>query len=448
MTEEMNKIKDIKGYQIIDSRGTPTIRVEIILSDGSKGWGDVPSGASTGEYEAVEIRDELKEYRGKGVLKLVKTIENDIKNALIGFDITQQREIDESLMKLDGTSNKSNIGANATLPVSIAVARAAARTLRKELYEILYRDKTQESFKGKRLDTFMLPVPLFNVINGGRHASHSTDFQEFMLVPSGANSFSESVRWGVEIYMELKDLLEEKHLSTNVGDEGGFVPGISSNTKVLDLLVLAIEKAGFKPGKDCFIAIDVAASELLNGSVYNLQNEKKTYTTEGFIDLLENLVNQYPIISIEDGLAENDFDAWEELTKRIGSRVQLVGDDFLTTNTERIKAAVKKNAGNAVLIKPNQIGTLTETFEAVKFAKASGYNVILSHRSGDTEDTTISDLSVTWEATQIKAGAPCRGERVAKYNRLLLIEKQMEGKVEYWGHSAYSNLLNHTGGML
>ena len=226
------------------------------------------------------------------------------------------------------------------------------------------------------------------------------------------------------------------------------MPGISSNAKALDLLVLAIEKAGFKPGKDCFIAIDVAASELLNGTVYNLKNEKKTYTTEGFIDLLESLVDQYPIISIEDGLAENDFDAWQELTKRIGSRVQLVGDDFLTTNTERIKAAVKKHAGNAVLIKPNQIGTLTETFEAVKFAKASGYNVILSHRSGDTEDTTISDLSVTWEATQIKAGAPCRGERVAKYNRLLLIEKQMEGKVEYWGHSAYSNLLNNTGGIL
>ena len=427
-------IKEIKGLEVLDSRGNPTVQVEVVLEDGSYGVAMVPSGASTGAFEAVELRDGDKaRYNGKGVLKAVENVNEIIAPALIGEDALNQHALDEKLIKLDGTDNKGRLGANATLGVSLATAKAAASSLGLELYQYI---------GGVNAKT--LPVPMMNVLNGGKHADNTVSSQEFMIMPVGAKSFTEALRWCAETYQALKSILKEKNLATAVGDEGGFAPNLESDEEALELLVEAIKKAGYKPGKEIALATDIAATEMFeeakkikeNGKYY-FWKSKELKTADEMIDWIVSLTEKYPLISIEDGLAEEDWDSWKKLTDKIGSKVQLVGDDLFVTNTKRLQKGLDNKVANSILIKLNQIGTLTETLDAIELAKKHGYTAVVSHRSGETEDTTLADVVVATNAGQIKTGAPCRTDRVAKYNRLLNIESDLGKTSVYLGTDAF-----------
>ncbi len=424
----MSAISEIHAREILDSRGNPTVEVEAFLESGAFGRAAVPSGASTGTREAVELRDgDRNRYGGKGVRRAVTNVAEVIAPELEGMEATEQAMVDRALLELDGTPNKSALGANALLGVSLAVARAAADESGLPLYQYL-------GGAGARL----LPVPLMNVLNGGVHADNGLDIQEFMLVPAGAGSFSEALRTGVEVFHTLKGLLRDKGLSTGVGDEGGFAPALGSNTAALDLLMQAIERAGYRPGEDVLLALDPAASEFFEGGRYRFRTEGKARTSEEMIGFYESLLDRYPLCSIEDGLAEGDWDGWVALTRRLGSRVQLVGDDIFVTNPAILQEGIRKGVANAILIKVNQIGTLTETLEAVELARRAGYGTVISHRSGETEDTFIADLAVAVNAGQIKTGSLARGERTAKYNQLLRIEEELGDAASWPGRALFA----------
>ena len=426
----MSIITQVYAREILDSRGNPTVEVEVILEDGTMGRAAVPSGASTGVHEAVELRDgDKKRYVGKGVMKAVENVNDIIAEALIGLDATRQIEIDELLIRLDETPNKAKLGANAILGVSMAVAKAAANYVGLPLYQYLGGTNAHE-----------LPVPMMNILNGGSHADNNVDIQEFMIMPVGAKSFSECLRMNVEIYHALKDILKAKGLSTGLGDEGGFAPNLESNAEALDVIMEAIAKAGYKAGKDIMLAMDVAASEFYKDGKYHMLAEGAPKTSTQMVNYLADLVAKYPIISIEDGLAEDDWKGWAALTKKLGDKVQLVGDDLFVTNAARLQMGIDKGVANAILIKVNQIGTLTETFRAVELAKRHGYTAIVSHRSGETEDVTMSDIAVALNAGQIKSGAPARTDRVAKYNQLLRIEEDLGPAATYGGMEVFYNL--------
>ncbi|MDP9883254.1 enolase [Sinomonas atrocyanea] len=421
----MALIDAIHAREILDSRGNPTVEVEVLLSDGSLGRAAVPSGASTGEFEAVERRDGDKgRYQGKGVQQAVEAVLDQIAPALTGFDATDQRAIDQAMIDLDGTPNKGNLGANAILGVSLAVANAAADSANLPLYKYLGGPNAH-----------VLPVPLMNILNGGSHADSDVDIQEFMIAPIGAETFSEGLRWGVEVYHNLKSVLKEKGLSTGLGDEGGFAPNLPSNRAALELITEAIGKAGYTPGKDIALALDVASSEFFKDGAY--QFEGKALSASEMSDYYAGLVNDFPLVSIEDPLDENDWEGWKILTEQIGDKVQLVGDDLFVTNPERLQQGIDAKTANSLLVKVNQIGSLTETLDAVSLAQRSGYTTITSHRSGETEDTTIADICVATNAGQIKTGAPARSERVAKYNQLLRIEEELDDAARYAGRSAF-----------
>ncbi|HUJ15657.1 MAG TPA: phosphopyruvate hydratase [Thermoanaerobaculia bacterium] len=426
----MPAIERIHAREVLDSRGNPTVAVDLMLDDGSSGSSMVPSGASTGEREAAELRDgDPHRYHGKGVLKAVAAVNEIIAPRLHGRDATHQREIDREMIELDGTPNKSRLGANAILGVSIACAKAAAASRREPLYRYLGGESAT-----------LLPVPCMNVLNGGKHADNNVDFQEFMIAPHGANTFSDSLRMGVEVFHELKATLKRKLLSTAVGDEGGFAPQLRSNQEAVDLLLSAIESAGYKPGKDVSLALDPATSEMFdNGRYVFFKSDHAAVTTEQLIALWESWIAQYPIVLLEDGLAENDWDGWREMTKRLGRKVELVGDDIFCTNPRIVQQGVDGGVANSVLIKLNQIGTITETFETVQIAKHSGYGCFVSHRSGETEDTTIADFTVAIGAGHLKTGSACRSERVAKYNRLLAIEEELGSRARFRGRQAFVN---------
>ena len=426
----MPAIEGIKAREILDSRGNPTLEVEVKLDSGIVGWAAVPSGASTGKYEAVELRDkDAPRFNGLGVLQAIANVNQDIAAAITGMPATDQTAIDHKLLELDGTDNKSRLGANAILGASLAVAHAAASQLNLPLYR--YLGKT---------DSYTLPVPMLNILNGGRHAADSTDLQEFMIMPAGARSFSHALQMGAEIYHNLKRVLKDRRLNTNVGDEGGFAPSLASNKQAVELILLAIEKAGYKPGKDCFIALDPASSEFYRDGKYILAREGVSLSSEEMVDYYADWVSSYPIISIEDGMAEDDWDGWRLLNRRLGNKVQLVGDDLYVTNVDRLKRGITQKASNSILIKLNQIGTLTETINAIRTAQQSGWTAVVSHRSGETEDTTIADLAVGLGTGQIKTGAPCRSERTAKYNRLLRIEDELGKRAKFAGMQAFHNL--------
>ena len=426
----MSIITQVYAREILDSRGNPTVEVEVILEDGTMGRAAVPSGASTGVHEAVELRDgDKKRYVGKGVMKAVENVNDIIAEALIGLDATRQIEIDELLIRLDETPNKAKLGANAILGVSMAVAKAAANYVGLPLYQYLGGTNAHE-----------LPVPMMNILNGGSHADNNVDIQEFMIMPVGAKSFSECLRMNVEIYHALKGILKAKGLSTGLGDEGGFAPNLESNAEALDVIMEAIAKAGYKAGKDIMLAMDVAASEFYKDGKYHMLAEGAPKTSTQMVNYLADLVAKYPIISIEDGLAEDDWKGWAALTKKLGDKVQLVGDDLFVTNAARLQMGIDKGVANAILIKVNQIGTLTETFRAVELAKRHGYTAIVSHRSGETEDTTMADIAVALNAGQIKSGAPARTDRVAKYNQLLRIEEDLGPAATYGGMEVFYNL--------
>lgn len=426
----MTTIEEIFAREILDSRGNPTVEVEVVLESGAIGRAAVPSGASTGAHEAVELRDgDKSRYNGKGVLKAVENVNNIIANELLGWDALDQVGIDEMLIELDGTPNKSNLGANAILGVSLAVAKAAASALEIPLYRYI-----------GGVSARTLPVPMMNILNGGKHAVGSTDLQEFMIMPVGAPSFAEALRWCSEVYHSLKKVLAGRGYNTNVGDEGGFAPSLRSNEEAVEVIVEAIEKAGYKAGEQIFLALDPAASEIYEDGKYHLKKEGRTLSGEEMVAFYEDWVNKYPIISIEDGLAEDDWDSWVLMRQRLGDRIQIVGDDLLVTNVERLKMGIQRRAANAILIKLNQIGTLTETIAAIEMAKRAGWTAVISHRSGETEDTTIADLSVAMNTGQIKTGAPCRTDRVAKYNQLLRIEEELESAAYYPGMAAFYNL--------
>tara|TARA_B100000965_G_C19586272_1_gene755872 strand:- start:779 stop:2071 length:1293 start_codon:yes stop_codon:yes gene_type:complete len=414
-------IDTIEASQVLDSRGNPTVQAEVFLECGISGTAIVPSGASTGAHEAHELRDGGKRYMGKGVLNAVGKIQDTISPALCGLSALNQKAVDQLMIEIDGTANKSNLGANSILAVSLATAKAVANALDLPLYRYL----------GDPLSS-LLPVPLMNVINGGAHAPNSLDFQEFMLVPHGANTFSESLMMGTEIFHTLKALLEKKGLSTAVGDEGGFAPNLTSSEEAGDLLIESIEKAGFNPGKQVSLALDAASTEFFKDNQYNYGG--KQLSSSDMVSYLSKLVSNYPIVSIEDGLAEDDWEGWSQLTKTLGNKVQLVGDDLFVTNTERLKRGIDEKSANSILIKVNQIGTLTETLEAIDLAKNAGYTSVISHRSGETEDTTIADLSVATRSGQIKTGSLSRSERVAKYNRLLKIEEELGNQAQFAGN--------------
>ncbi|AAP99281.1 MULTISPECIES: phosphopyruvate hydratase [Prochlorococcus] len=413
-------IDSIFAREVLDSRGNPTVEAEVLLEGGAKGRAIVPSGASTGAYEAHELRDGGTRYMGKGVLRVVEHIEDRIAPSLCGLSASDQVNVDQIMRELDGTENKENLGANAILAVSIATARSAANAFGMPLYRYL----------GNPMSS-LLPVPLMNVINGGAHAANNLDFQEFMLVPHGAESFREALRMGAEVFHTLKKLLSDKGLSTAVGDEGGFAPDLENNNAAGDLLVQAIEKAGFRPGEEISLALDVASTEFFKNGLYHFGEGK--FSSEKMVEELKKLVNLYPIISIEDGLSEDDWSGWELLTKELGNKVQLVGDDLFVTNTKRLRQGIDRSIANSILIKVNQIGTLTETLEAIDLSHRMGYTSIISHRSGETEDTTIADLAVATRAGQIKTGSLSRSERVAKYNQLLRIEDQLGAQAVYAG---------------
>ena len=426
----MSIITQVYAREILDSRGNPTVEVEVVLEDGTMGRAAVPSGASTGVHEAVELRDgDKKRYVGKGVMKAVENVNDIIAEALIGLDATRQIEIDEMLIRLDETPNKAKLGANAILGVSMAVAKAAANYVGLPLYQYLGGTNAHE-----------LPVPMMNILNGGSHADNNVDIQEFMIMPVGAKNFTECLRMNVEIYHALKGILKAKGLSTGLGDEGGFAPNLESNAEALDVIMEAIEKAGYKAGKDIMLAMDVAASEFYKDGKYHMLAEGAPKTSAQMVNYLADLVAKYPIISIEDGLAEDDWKGWAALTKKLGGKVQLVGDDLFVTNAARLQMGIDKGVANAILIKVNQIGTLTETFRAVELAKRHGYTAIVSHRSGETEDTTMADIAVALNAGQIKSGAPARTDRVAKYNQLLRIEEDLGPAASYGGMDVFYNL--------
>ena len=425
----MTSIARVIAREVLDSRGVPTVEAQVVLSDGSWGRAAVPSGASAGSHEALELRDgDPQRFGGRGVLKAVANIHDQIAPTLQGQSPFQQERIDRRLIEADGTPNKSCLGANALLAASLAVAHAAAASKGVPLYRYLTEGEPT------------LPVPMFNILNGGVHAQDSTDIQEFMVIPAGLPTFKEALRAGAEVYQALKDLIRRRGLSANVGDEGGFAPLVESNRAALDLVLAAIKKAGYAPGRECFIGLDVAASELAVNDKYRLSRDDATLESEALTGLYRDWVGEYPILSIEDGLGEDDWEGWRSLSESLGEGVQLVGDDLYTTNTERIGRGIELGASNAVLLKLNQIGTLTETLEAFCMTREAGWGTIISHRSGETEDTTIADLAVALGAGQIKAGAPCRSERVAKYNRLLRIEEELGNKARYAGMDAYLHL--------
>lgn len=421
----MMEIMNIHAREILDSRGNPTVEVDVILTNGIIGRAAIPSGASTGEYEACELRDgDKKRYLGKGVLKAVDNVNRVIAPQLQGYDVTDQYEIDTAMIKLDGTPNKSKLGANAILGVSLAVARAAAATLGLPLYQYI-----------GGLEACLLPVPMMNVINGGKHADNNVDIQEFMIVPANAKSFREALRMAAEVFHNLKKVLIDMKLSTGVGDEGGFAPDLSSNEEALKVIMKGIEKAGYEPGKDIFIALDPASSSFYRNGKYHFEGEK--VDSAFMIDYYSKMVNNYPIVSIEDGLAEDDWDGWVAMTKALGSKIQIVGDDIFVTNIERLKKGIKLKAANSILIKLNQIGTLTETLKTIEMAREAGFTFVISHRSGETEDTTISDVVVGTNGGQIKTGSVCRTDRIAKYNQLLRIEEELASRARYRGTDTY-----------
>ncbi|MEC9278187.1 MAG: phosphopyruvate hydratase [Chloroflexota bacterium] len=430
----MTSIYSIRAREILDSRGNPTVEVDVALEDGSVGTSAVPSGASTGQYEAIELRDgDKNRYHGKGVLKALDNVQNVIRPNLIGFDAYDQEKLDSKLIELDGTENKSNLGANSILAVSLATAKAAAISSKKELFAHISKS-----------DEYLIPVPMLNVINGGKHAENSTDIQEFMIVPVGFRTFSDAIKAGSEVYQSLQKNLSESNLSTTVGDEGGFAPQLPSNESALEILVDAITSTGYECGRHFLIALDVAAAELFDSEskLYNLVREKKIVSGEQLSEMYSTWVEKYPIISIEDGLSDDEWDDWKKMTRRVGSQVQLVADDLLTTNPIRISKGIESKAANAVLIKPNQIGTLSETLEAISLVQSVGWGTVISHRSGETEDTFISDLAVATNSGQIKSGAPARGERTAKYNRLIRIEENLGNQCRFAGGSVYSRYIS------
>ncbi len=420
----MTKIQTVFGRQVLDSRGNPTVEVDVTLVSGVTGRAIVPSGASTGKFEAVELRDNAAIWLGKGVQQAVDNVNKEIAQAVTGQEIEDQGHIDQIMIDLDGTDNKRRLGANAILGVSLAVAKASALNQSVPLYRLI------------NSEAHVLPVPMLNVLNGGEHADNNIDLQEFMFMPVGAGSFSEALRWGVECYHVLKRVLKKRGLSTAVGDEGGFAPNLNSNEEAAQLLVEAIEEAGFTPGTDIALALDVASTEFFQDEIYILKGEDRQLSPEKMVRYLTDLTNNYPIVSIEDGMAEDDWEGWEGLTAAIGDRVQLVGDDLFVTNSERLQRGIDASVANSILVKVNQIGTLTETLEAVELAKNNGYTAVISHRSGETEDTTIADLAVATNCGQIKTGAPARSDRVAKYNQLLRIESELGKGATYLGVNA------------
>ena len=429
----MSEIVDIYAREILDSRGNPTLECEVFLESGAFGRAAVPSGASTGEREALELRDGDKgRYLGKGVLQAVDNVNNRIADELIGMEASDQVGIDQRMLEMDGTPFKSNLGANAMLGISLAVAKAAAEEAGMPLYKYIGGANARE-----------LPLPMMNIINGGAHADNNVDIQEFMIMPAGACCFAEALRMGAEIFHALKGVLKAKGYNTAVGDEGGFAPNLKSNEEALEVIMEAIVKAGYKPGEDVLLALDVASSELFDKEkgIYTLENEaQKEKTAAQMVDFYENLVNKYPIISIEDGMAENDWDGWKLMTDRLGKKIQIVGDDLFVTNPSILKEGIQKGIANSILIKLNQIGTLTETLEAIEMAKRAGYTTVISHRSGETEDTTLADLAVAVNSGQIKTGSLCRTDRVAKYNQLLRIEDELDTTAEFKGHNVFYNI--------
>ncbi len=428
----MSSIKDIKAREVLDSRGNPTVQADVILESGECGTACAPSGASTGSREALELRDkDPSRYGGKGVLKAVQAVNEDIRKALLGQDASQQTHIDQMMIELDGTENKAKLGANAILAVSLAVAKAAAVANKESLYAYI------AGLDGGNT-AYTMPVPMMNIINGGEHADNNVDIQEFMIQPVGAPTFSEALRYGAEVFHALKSVLNAQALNTAVGDEGGFAPNLPSNAAAIEAILSAIDKAGFKAGKDICLALDCASSEFYRDGQYQLSGEGKSYDSEGFADYLVELCRQYSILSIEDGMDESDWEGWATLTRKLGDKVQLVGDDLFVTNTRILKEGIDKQIANSILIKFNQIGSLSETLAAISMAKAAGYTAVISHRSGETEDTTIADLAVATSAGQIKTGSLCRSDRVAKYNRLLFIEEELGNLARYRGLEEFS----------
>jgi enolase len=424
----MSKIKSIYAREVIDSRGNPTVEADVLIDSGVMGRAAVPSGASTGSLEAVELRDgDAKRYLGKGVRQAVSNVNTEIQSALVGMDCFAQEAIDVRMIELDGTKNKGRLGANALLSVSLAVAKAAAAEKQTPLYRYLHSG-----------DTFILPVPMMNIINGGEHADNSVDMQEFMIVPTGASCISDAIRYGAEVFHALKSVLHKKGLNTAVGDEGGFAPDLKSNIEAVEAILQAIEIAGFKVGADIHLGLDVASTEFYKNGKYELQSEGKSFDSNQFVDYLVDWVNQYPIITIEDGVAEDDWEGWKLLTEKIGNKVQLVGDDLFVTNTEILQKGIELGVANSILIKVNQIGTLSETLAAIKMAHAANYTAVVSHRSGETEDVTIADLAVATNAGQIKTGSLSRSDRVAKYNQLIRIEEELGVEGHYPGMKAYN----------
>ncbi len=423
-------IADVKAREILDSRGNPTVEVEVQLDGGAVGRAAVPSGASTGAYEAVELRDgDKKRYNGKGVLKAVQNVNEIIAPELFDRDSTLQAEIDQLMIDLDGTPNKSKLGANAILGVSLAVAKAAANALELPLYRYIGGTNAKE-----------LPVPMMNIINGGAHADNNVDFQEFMIMPVGAPSFREGLRMGTEVFHSLKKVLHDKGYNTAVGDEGGFAPNLKSNEEAVTIILEAIDKAGYKAGTDILLALDVASTEIFKENKYHLEGEGKSFSSDELVAFYQNWFSKYPIISMEDGMAEDDWAGWAKLTQALGKKAQLVGDDLFVTNTKRLSEGIEKGVGNSILVKVNQIGTLTETLEAIEMAKRAGYTAVISHRSGETEDTTIADIAVATNAGQIKTGSLCRTDRIAKYNQLLRIEEELGNRAVYGGKKVFYNL--------
>jgi len=424
----MSTIESVHARQILDSRGNPTVEVEVHLAEGQIGRAAVPSGASTGEFEAVELRDGGTEWLGKGVTQAVSNVNGEINDAVIGFDVTDQKGLDQLMIELDGTDNKGRLGANAILGVSLAAARAGALLEQRPLYAYL------ASMYGES-DPSLLPLPMMNVLNGGSHADNSVDFQEFMVMPAGAATFSECLRIGTEVFHSLKKILSGHGLAAAVGDEGGFAPNLSSNEAALEMLMEGIQAAGYTPGEDVFIALDPATSEIYNDGSYRLEHEDRSLTSEEMADYWVSAADRFPIVSIEDGMDEEDWAGWKDLTEKLGEKVQLVGDDLFVTNPARLHRGIEMGVGNSILVKVNQIGTLSETFEAIRMATDAGYTAVISHRSGETEDTTIADIAVATNAGQIKTGAPSRSDRVAKYNRLLRIEEELGSSARFGGKS-------------
>ena len=420
----MSKIVELRGREIVDSRGNPTVEADVVLESGAFGRAAVPSGASTGSREAVELRDGGDRYLGKGVQQAVANVNGEIATAVTALGDTDQQGLDQCMIDLDGTDNKGRLGANATLAASLAFAQAVAQERKEPLFRTLG-------------DSTTMPVPMMNIINGGEHADNSVDIQEFMILPVAAPSFSEALRYGAEVFHALKGVLNAQGLNTAVGDEGGFAPDLPSNTAALEIILQAIEKAGFKPGQDIYLGLDVASSEFYNDGVYSLDSEGKTFDSAAFADYLEGIVDAFPVISIEDGMDESDWDGWAVLSEKLGKRVQLVGDDLFVTNTSILSRGIDEGIGNSILIKPNQIGTLTETLNAINMADAANYSAVVSHRSGETEDATIADIAVGSVATQIKTGSLCRSDRMAKYNQLLRIEEILGGAASYAGAAGF-----------